>query len=694
MNFLFNFELIKTAMKIFLKLISLCLLPSLIAGQQVNPYLNSLYKSLSGATSDTVRMETYSKLGSYYILENRDSASSYLEKALPIAVRLNLKLNEASILNAIGIIQMQQEKFSKSLEFYLQAIHIAKDPSTEKTAWNLSPGQSPPSTRMLVLSRSYDLIGLLNAYTGNWIDNIKNQLKNYREAEKYAKAAGDSAQIATIIFHTGIAYMNAGKLDSALTLIKTAQAMFSDLKDPQLGRSMIYLGETYQKMGNLDLAAATILQAMALLNQTNDLVHRGLGYTSLSRVYADLEKIDSALYYAKESFKIFEKRKDAAWKRDATNLLASYFDQLGKTDSAIVYLKLAKTLTDSLSAEERKSLLEFQDVVIDEQAKLENLEKEKIEARGKLRTYLLLSGIVVFTAVILLLYRNNRERKKTNAILRQRNEKIETTLHQLKTTQAQLIQSEKMASLGELTAGIAHEIQNPLNFVNNFSEVNKDLLEEMTAEIDKGNIGEAKLLAKNVIDNHDKINHHGKRADAIVKGMMQHSRTSSGLKEPTDINTLCDEYVKLAFHGMRAKDKKFTATIETDFDNAIGKVDVIPQEIGRAILNIANNAFYAVKEKMKQSAAQAYEPKVVISSKKSRDEIEIRIKDNGMGIPRNVLGKIFQPFFTTKPTGQGTGLGLSLAYDIVTKGHGGQLAFVTDEGEGTEFIIQLPYKSL
>jgi len=204
-------------------------------------------------------------------------------------------------------------------------------------------------------------------------------------------------------------------------------------------------------------------------------------------------------------------------------------------------------------------------------------------------------------------------------------------------------------------------------------------------------VQQAMGLANDVRQNLEKINHHGKRADAIVKGMLQHSRTSSGQKEPTDINALCDEYLRLAYHGLRAKDKSFNARFETDFDNAIGKIDLIPQEVGRAILNMINNAFYAVKEKKKQ-LVEGYEPMVVISSKKSSDDIEIRIKDNGIGIPQKVLDKIFQPFFTTKPTGQGTGLGLSLAYDIITNGHGGELAFVTEEGEGTEFIIRLPYK--
>ncbi len=278
----------------------------------------------------------------------------------------------------------------------------------------------------------------------------------------------------------------------------------------------------------------------------------------------------------------------------------------------------------------------------------------------------------------------------------------EDALAELQVTQKQLIQSEKMASLGELTAGIAHEIQNPLNFVNNFSDVSNELLDEMIEQLaviatqseatgKQGNVQQAMALANDVRQNLEKINHHGKRADAIVKGMLQHSRTSSGQKEPTDINALCDEYLRLAYHGLRAKDKSFNAKFETDFDNTIGKIDLIPQDIGRAILNIINNAFYAVKEKTElRPASVGYEPRVVLTTKKAGDEIEIRIRDNGIGIPQKALDKIFQPFFTTKPTGQGTGLGLSLAYDIVTNGHGGELTFVTKEGEGTEFIIELP----
>ncbi len=272
-------------------------------------------------------------------------------------------------------------------------------------------------------------------------------------------------------------------------------------------------------------------------------------------------------------------------------------------------------------------------------------------------------------------------------------ESVETTLKELKATQNQLVQSEKMASLGELTAGIAHEIQNPLNFVNNFSEVSKELIEEMLEEMQKGDVEEVKALAEDIIQNLIKIHHHGQRADGIVKGMLQHSRSGSGEKEPTDINALCDEYLRLAYHGLRAKDKSFNATMETNFDTSVGKIAVVSQDIGRVILNLITNAFYAVKEKSSEALAKEgdkYQPTVTVSTKKTKQGIEISVKDNGNGIPEAIKEKIFQPFFTTKPTGQGTGLGLSMSYDIVTKGHEGELTVKSQEGKGTEFTIRLP----
>jgi len=297
--------------------------------------------------------------------------------------------------------------------------------------------------------------------------------------------------------------------------------------------------------------------------------------------------------------------------------------------------------------------------------------------------------IVVVYAIV---QKQSRHLKKQNVMIEEkvqhRTKELKNSLEELKSTQAQLIQQEKMASLGELTAGIAHEIQNPLNFVNNFSEVNKEMIDEAAEEIDNGNYDEVKNILNDIKDNSEKINHHGKRADAIVKGMLQHSRASTGKKEPTDINALADEYLRLSFHGMRAKDKSFNAEIKTDFDASIGKINVVPQDIGRVLINLFNNAFYAIGERRKVEG-ERYVPAVTVITQKLNDKIEIKVADNGTGIPQKVVDKIFQPFFTTKPTGQGTGLGLSLSYDII-KAHGGEIKVESKEGEGSEFIILLP----
>jgi len=356
-----------------------------------------------------------------------------------------------------------------------------------------------------------------------------------------------------------------------------------------------------------------------------------------------------------------------------------------------------------------KSFISLQDSVLADQNKYRSIsfetekqmnEKElsiaKLENQNKISSLSRNFSIGIATLLLLIvagIYNRFQTKRKANLVL-------EETLSNLKSTQSQLIQSEKMASLGELTAGIAHEIQNPLNFVNNFSEINTELIQEMQEEADKGNMEEVKAIAKDIAANEQKINHHGKRADAIVKGMLQHSRSSNGTKEPTDINALADEYLRLSYHGLRAKDKSFNATLKTDFDETIGKINVVPQDIGRVILNLITNAFYTVDARRRYlkgfenlSGLDSYEPTVSISTKKINGEIRISVKDNGSGIPEEIRAKIFQPFFTTKPAGDGTGLGLSMSYEIITKGHGGELHVETIEGEGSTFVIHLPYKA-
>jgi signal transduction histidine kinase len=299
------------------------------------------------------------------------------------------------------------------------------------------------------------------------------------------------------------------------------------------------------------------------------------------------------------------------------------------------------------------------------------------------------------------MFRNWRQKQKANQLLQQQNieledqrDKIKKAMAELQQTQIQLIQKEKMASLGELTAGIAHEIQNPLNFVNNFSEVNVDLGNELKEEMNKLSLSHEQRqylqgIADELLQNHQKIAHHGKRAEAIVRNMLQHSRKSNGVKEPTDINALVNECIGLSYHSFCRNNSVFESKIDTDFDRSLADVQVIPQDISRVLLNLLNNAFYAINERKKQLNGN-FHPRVSVSTKKHGAYFTITVTDNGTGMSEKVTARAFQPFFTTKPSGEGTGLGLSLSYDLVTKAHGGELKVESKEGEGAKFTIQLP----
>jgi signal transduction histidine kinase len=395
--------------------------------------------------------------------------------------------------------------------------------------------------------------------------------------------------------------------------------------------------------------------------------------------------MDSAFYFASRFYE-YAKTSNLRTIINATDLLVTYYSNLGKSDSTLKYVLSYNKLKDSLSGNnvmEQAQTLAYNDM----QRKKEFI-AEKAAFQNRMILYFVSAFAILLMGLALIFWRSKRKEQQAKIMVQQQKDQLQQALDQLKSTQSQLVQSEKMASLGELTAGIAHEIQNPLNFVNNFSEVSTELVKEMVQEVDKGNTDEVKAIANDVVQNLEKINHHGTRAADIVKGMLQHSRSSNGVKELTDINALCDEYLRLFYHGLRAKDKPFNADFETKFDTTLAPINVVPQDIGRVILNLINNAFYAVNEKSKQGIAD-YEPTISVVTKKVNHQVEIRVTDNGNGIPPNILDKIFQPFFTTKPTGQGTGLGLSLSYDIV-KAHGGELMVESKEGAGSEFLIQLP----
>jgi signal transduction histidine kinase len=628
-----------------------------------NKRLDSLRQKLALATNDSSRMMVIERIGFFYEHLNADSALHYLNRALSIARKKSYLQAEAEILASHSGLMEHQGKYAEAFELLFASLKIA-----EKS------------------NNGYNI-----ARANRRISGIYYELQNYPKAIAYLLKAlpVDSAnnykdKVAIDHYALADAYEKTNKLDSATYHINFA------INQPHLLKTLMQYvheidGHIKEKKENYEQAMLSYRTGFNEALSSSDLISSSQICADFSLLHNKLSQYDSAVYYA---LKGFNYAKEVSYKKGIMmngNLLAALYDST-QPSLAIKYFKIAAAAKDSLYGINSTQAIE--NLVASEEVKQKELEDAKVAYRNKLKLFGFLTGIAGLSVVAFILYRNNRHKQKANLLLQDEKEKVESTLTELKSTQQQLIQSEKMASLGELTAGIAHEIQNPLNFVNNFSELNKELLVELSDEIENGNYDDAKAITKDVINNSEKINHHGKRADAIVKGMLQHSRTSSGKKEPTDINALCDEYLRLSYHGLRAKDKNFNAEIKTDFDNTIGNINIVPQDIGRVLLNLYNNAFYAVNEK-KKTDDENYKPEVSVQTKKENNRVHITVSDNGNGIPQNILDKIFQPFFTTKPTGQGTGLGLSLSYDII-KAQGGEIKVETKDNSGAYFVITLP----
>lgn len=662
-----NSDVMKSAGIIFL----MCVSGAVTASAQILQS-DSLKNLLINATSDTARVLLQSQLAFTYRFTDPGLAVTMGEEALQLARTIHFAKGEIAALNTIGESLRAEGDLPKALEAVFEALRISKDN-------NRKEGEA--------ISLVY--IGLV------YMD-----MSAYREALAYLELGNKMHEdlnanrlVSFGLSNIGSIYEKMGKLDSALLFQQKAYDLAK--KDSSLSLSSMVLtrlGVSTARLGNYKDALKYYQESLQNTYLSGDMSNRTSTQYRIAELYYNLNRLDSGLRYARQTFASSE-RVFPKTALDASRLLSKLHRKEGRFDSALHYQELATSINDSLLGPGKFQQLQL--LISTEQQRQQELLQEKDQLQDRYRLIALLSALGVFLMIAILLWRNNRKQQEKNRRLNEQKEKIslqrndlEKTLADLKTTQSQLIQSEKMASLGELTAGIAHEIQNPLNFVNNFSEVNKELLAEMKGEIDKENLAEVKAIVNDIIDNEEKINQHGKRADAIVKGMLQHSRSSSGVKEPTDINKLTDEYLRLAYHGLRAKDTSFNTTLKTDYDEGIGNISIIPQDIGRVILNLINNAFYAVTEKKKQSGAD-YEPIVSICTKKINNNIEISVKDNGTGIPQKVVDKVFQPFFTTKPTGQGTGLGLSLSYDII-KAHGGVIRAETHGSEGAEFKIELP----
>jgi len=682
-------------MKILLTILLIIFFAATSKAQKNLP--DSVYLKIKNASNDSLLFRAYTNAGLSFTTINSDSAIHYINLSLAISKRNKKWLQHSTNLCYKAEFLINAGKFAEAFNCLTESFRIAEDPNMDMMDWIVDRTITPRTARLWRLSETHFRYASLMRFCKNYEQAIIHN----KESIVVAITAGGTwgpTRAAYGNMNLGIIYLDSNKPDSALLFFKEAERLGTELikLGSNYGKIMAYKGQCETLTGNLIKAKENFHAALQIAKDRNYPYNFAKACNELSRLYYIQGNKDSSLFYA---LKMQEMQKQIiAFVTEDLNIGMAYENLFNsyrlnnKYDSASKYAALALYAKDSIAKMQLQSVAGFQKVLLEEQQRLQSIEKEKLDYQSKIRIYLLLAGLSVFLLIALILYRNNRRKQTANQLLQRQKIEIQYALAELKTTQAQLIQSEKMASLGELTAGIAHEIQNPLNFVNNFSEVNNELIEELKTEKSKPKSErDDKLedeLLNDIAQNLEKINHHGKRADAIVKGMLQHSRSSSGVKEPTDINALADEYLRLAYHGLRAKDKSFNATLKTDYDESIGNINVVPQDIGRVILNLITNAFYAVDEK-KKNQPENYEPTVLVSTKKINGKVEINVADNGNGIPQKVLDKIFQPFFTTKPTGHGTGLGLSLSYDIV-KAHGGEIKIETKEKEGSEFIIQLP----
>jgi two-component system NtrC family sensor kinase len=641
--------------------------------------LDSLKHQLTIVRQDTSRVLILVELCGRYRNPNPDSALLYGQKALKLVQQINFPKGEIRALAETGRVLLDVGNLPQSLEMQFKALQIAEK--------NHLPAEA--ARPLSFISSVYFALG-----------NYPKALSYFRQSLVIAEANNNYPQVRTIKMNMGNAFEKMSQLDSALHY---EQQAYREMLRAGNGINPIVfrnLGNIQAKLGNDRLAMDYYQKSLPLsIGRVKAIV---LNLTA--KLYQKEKQLDSSMYYAQRGLDESKLTNYKLGILEAGTLLSELYKAKDPI-KAFHYLKIATAAKDSLFGPNQLQAL--QTIVVDEQVRQREMEAQReaqrIAEQTQLRQYAFLAGLGVLMLIAFILYRTNKQQKKANHLLHRQKEEInlqrdkaEKALSELKSTQSQLVQKEKLASLGELTAGIAHEIQNPLNFVNNFSELSVELAKELKVERLKVKEDRDEELENELVDdliqNQEKINHHGKRASSIVKGMLEHSKASTGEREMTDMNQLADEYLRLAYHGLRAKDQNFNCDYELVTDTNLPKIEVIPQDMGRVLLNLINNAFYAVNERAKQGNSD-YQPKVTVSTSAKDNQIEIRVEDNGTGMSEATKAKIFQPFFTTKPTGEGTGLGLSLAYDIVTKGHGGTLKVESEEDQGAEFVVCLPFKT-
>ncbi len=627
----------------------------------------------------TGEVDTYIIMGDAFQTKGAyEKAMENYDKSLLLAKHIDYQKAVALISNRIGIIHLNQGNYPEALSKFYESLKAGEAINNDELA-----------------GAALNNIAIVQFYQGKYNEADSAFIQRLKIAQKMS----DTSSMSVAYNGMGEVNLQQKEFSNALHNLTLAYNLAAKINDREMVlTTTLSLAETYYAMDSLQKSDSLFEYALRLSTESDHGAFISNALIGLAKIHLKQHALKDALANGLDAFQKAENLGQVQLIRDASETVSSVYEALNDGSNALKYYRIYKTYSDSMNN------MASQRAVAIEKASYEFSKKENAFQRKSLQqqwlTYSAFAALI-FVAVFLWAIMRSRNRlnntykelKQKNQVIESQRVKAEETLLELKSTQAQLIQSEKMASLGELTAGIAHEIQNPLNFVNNFSEVSNEMIDEMKTELSNNNKKDAITIADDVKQNLEKIIHHGKRADAIVKGMLQHSRISTGQKEPTDINKLADEYLRLSYHGLRAKDKSFNADFKTDFDKVIGKIQLVPQDIGRVLLNLFNNAFYATSEKLrtenlKQNAA--YKPIVSVQTKKMNDKVEIIVSDNGNGIPQNIIDKIFQPFFTTKPTGQGTGLGLSLAYDIITKEHNGSIKVESAEENGTTFIIKLP----
>jgi signal transduction histidine kinase len=622
-----------------------------------------------------------------------DKAAERLDKALLLFLELEDLKGQSDIYEYRGIISRCEGDYATSLEYLYKSKDIRKELSYDEG-----------------ITLSYYHLGITYKYLGNYSKALDFLMRSLEVSRKCNSWVGQSYALNNI----GLIYFETEDHAIALDYFQQSLAIRQANGD-KWGEAgcLDNIGSTYVKLGDYTEALRYCQQSLEITMVTGDKKGQGNSLFHLGNIYFQLKDYEQAQLNWLESQKIRREIRDRKGQADILYCLSELYTDKDFTESnvgeALLFLEQGLHIGEEIKAKDtlskihrgyyqllkqegndKEALFHFErHIALEKEVHSEEISKKVLNLEISHRVEQAKKETEIFRLRNIELAELNKEIQEQKDRTELQRDVLRKTLTNLKATQTQLVQSEKMASLGELTAGIAHEIQNPLNFVNNFSEVSVELCSEIGEEMEKGQLEEAKSSLEDLVQNLLKIQQHGRRAEAIVKGMLQHSRSSTGQKELTDLNALANEYMRLAYHGLRAKDQSFNTALTTEFDEKLRKVSVVPQELGRVLLNLFNNAFYSVQQKQKQGLKD-YKPEVRLTTLQRADTVEVRVRDNGTGIPEKVREKIFQPFFTTKPSGQGTGLGLSLSYDIITKGHGGNLTFDTAEGQYTEFTIQLP----